>query len=187
MYKYKIKLYRTAKSRIPVCSTKLYSEDVIKDLESIISTYFFAKIENLDTGGTMSLNVAPCFLFGNTLGYLPVLRTSGGKERPGLYIVGVKPLNASRFKIKATLGHFPEYGEKKLSSTLPITRCFSSNKFLALKYYKNCALCLKKQNLLINISEHVFSNLHDSNSVLQESYEAYSSANNKNETPRIII
>lgn len=190
MYKYSIKLYRTAKSRIPIYSATMHAQDdcsVIGDVQSFISTYFFAKIENLDTGTTQKINISPIFVSDNILGYLPVIRTSGGLKNPGLYIVGVKPLTSIRFKIKAALGHFPEYGKKKLNSDYPITRCFPSNKLLALKYYKKCGINLQKKGLLVNLSENSFYTLHDSNSIVDETWKTYSNLNSKNEKPRIII
>ena len=190
MYKYSIKLYRTAKSRIPIHSGTMSAEDdcsVIRDIQSFVSTYFFAKIENLDTGTTQKTSIIPIFISDNILGYLPVIRTSGGIKKPGLYIVGVKPLTSTRFKIKAALGHFPEYGEKELNSGYPITRVFPSNKLLALKYYEKCGIYLQEKGLLVNLSENCFYELHDSNSMVDETWETYSNLNSKNENPRIII
>lgn len=190
MHKYSIKLYRTAKSRIPVHSGTIHAQDdcsVIRDLQSFISVYFFAKIENLDTGTTQKTFISPIFVFGNTLGYLPVFRTTGGNKNAGVYIVGVKPLSSTRFKTKPALGHFPEYEEKKLNSSYPITRAFSSNKILALKYYKKCGIILQKKGLLVNLSENIFYKLHDSNSIIGDIWKTYSELNAKNENPRIII
>lgn len=190
MYKYSIKLYRTAKSRLPIYSATIHAQDdysVMRDIQSFISTYFFAKVENLDTGTIQKTLISPIFIFENTLGYLPVLRTSGGAKTPGVFIVGVKPLTSTRFKTKPALGHFPEYGEKKLNSSYPDTRAFSSNKGLALKYYKKCGIFLQKKGLLVNLSEYKFYSLHDSNSVIEELWKTYSSLNTKNENTRIII
>ena len=190
MYKYSIKLYRTAKSRIPVYSATIHAQDdysVIGDIQSFVSTYFFAKIENLDTGTIQKTPISPIFVFGNTLGFLPMLRTSGGAKSPGIFIVGVKPLTSTRFRTKAALGHFPEYGEKKLNSSYPNTRAFSSNKVLALKYYKKCGIILQEKGLLVNLSENIFYKLHDSNLIIKEIWETYSKLNIKNEKHRIII
>lgn len=190
MHKYSIKLYRTAKSRIPVHSGTIHAQDdcsVIRDLQSFISVYFSAKIENLDTGTTQKTFISPIFVFGNTLGYLPVFRTTGGNKNAGVYIVGVKPLSSTRFKTKPALGHFPEYEEKKLNSSYPITRAFSSNKILALKYYKKCGIILQKKGLLVNLSENIFYKLHDANSIIGDIWKTYSELNAKNENPRIII
>lgn len=45
------------------------------------------------------------------------------------------------------------YGRTSLKSKYPDTRCFTSNKNLALKYYRYCAILLNKKGILVNLSQ----------------------------------
>lgn len=84
------------------------------------------------------------------------MRKTGGGSNVGILFVGVKPVNWYDYKTKQVLGHFPEYGSTSLRSEYPHTRCFSSNKGLALKYYKHCAINLNKKGILVNLSQELF-------------------------------
>ena len=115
------------------------------------------------------------------------MRRTGGSSTVGFLFVGVKPVNWYDYKTKQVLGHFPEYGRSSLKSDYPHTRCFSSNKNLALKYYRHCAINLNKKGILVNLSQELFLKLHDSRQHVEELWEAYSEINNKNNNSRIIF
>lgn len=111
---YIIKMYLTCRNKTPLVFTMLESENNEKMIE------FLKKY------------ITPNSIKGNTIGYLPIMRKTGGGDNVGFFFVGVKPVNWCEYKTKQVLGHFPEYGETSLKSDYPHTRCFTSNKDLAL-------------------------------------------------------
>lgn len=138
-------MFLTCRNKTPLVFTMLESENNEKMIE-IIKKY-----------------ITPNTIKGNTIGYLPIMRKTGGGNNVGFLFVGVKPVNWYEYKTKQVLGHFPEYGETSLKSDYPHTRCFTSNKDLALKYYKHCAISLNKKEILVNLSQELFLNcmIHD--------------------------
>ena len=163
------------------------NEKMIEYLKKSISIRYFLVLENTKTGEIVKKYITPNTIKGNTIGYLPIMRKTGGSSTVGFLFVGVKPVNWYDYKTKQVLGHFPEYGRSSLKSDYPHTRCFSSNKNLALKYYRHCAINLNKKGILVNLSQELFLKLHDSRQHVEELWEAYSEINNKNNNSRIIF
>lgn len=187
---YIIKLYLTCRNRTPLVSTMLECENnekMIEFLKKSISIKYFLVLENTKTGEIIKKYITPNTITGNTIGYLPIMRKTGGGSNVGFLFVGVKPVNWYDYKTKQVLGHFPEYGRTSLKSEYPHTRCFTSNKNLALKYYRHCAINLNKKGILVNLSQELFLKLHDSRQHVEELWEAYSEINNKNNNNRIIF
>lgn len=187
---YIIKMYLTCRNKTPLVSTMLESENnekMIEFLKKSISIKYFLELENTRTGEIIEKYITPNTIKDNTLGYIPVMRKTGGGSNVGFLFVGVKPVNWYEYKTKQVLGHFPEYGRTSLKSCYPHTRCFTSNKELALKYYRHCATNLNKQGILINLSQELFLKLHDSRQHVEELWEVYSRINNKNNNNRIIF
>lgn len=187
---YIIKLYLTCRNRTPLVSTLLECENnekMIEFLKKSISIKYFLVLENTKTGEILKQYITPNTIKENTIGYLPIMRKTGGGSNAGLLFVGVKPVNWYNYKQKQVLGHIPEYGRTSLSSEYPHTRCFASNKELALKYYKHCAIKLNKKGILVNLSQELFLKLHDSRQHAEELWEVYSQINNKNNKSRIIF
>ena len=187
---YIIKLYLTCRNRTPLVSTMLECENnekMIEFLKKSISIKYFLELENTKTGEIIKKYVTPNTIKGNTIGYLPIMRKTGGGPNVGFIFVGVKPVNWYDYKTKQVLGHFPEYGRTSLESEYPHTRCFSSNKNLALKYYRHCAINLNKTGILVNLSQELFLKLHDTRQHVEELWEIYSEINNKNNNNRIIF
>jgi len=187
---YIIKLYLTCRSRTPLVSTMLECENnekMIEFLKKSISIKYFLVLENNKTGEIIKKYITPNTIKGNTIGYLPIMRKTGGGSNVGFLFVGVKPVNWYDYKTKQVLGHFPEYGRTSLKSKYPHTRCFTSNKNLALKYYRHCAINLNKKGILVNLSQELFLKLHDTRQHVEELWEIYSEINNKNNNNRIIF
>lgn len=187
---YIVKMYLTCRNKTPLVSTMLESENnekMIEFLKKSISIKYFLVLENTRTGEIIEKYITPNTIKDNTLGYIPVMRKTGGGPNVGFLFVGVKPVNWYEYKTKQVLGHFPEYGRTSLESCYPPTRCFTSNKELALKYYRHCATNLNKQGILINLSQELFLKLHDSRQHVEELWEVYSRINNKNNNNRIIF
>lgn len=187
---YIIKLYLTCRNKTPLVSTMLESENnekMIEFLKKSISIKYFLVLENTKTGEIIKKYITPNTIKENTIGYLPIMRKTGGGSNIGFLFVGVKPVNWYDYKTKQVLGHFPEYGRTSLRSEYPHTRCFTSNKELALKYYKHCAINLNKKGILVNLSQDLFLKLHDSRQHVEELWEVYSQINNKNNNNRIIF
>lgn len=187
---YIIKMYLTCRNKTPLVFTMLESENnekMIEFLKKSISIKYFLELENTKTGEIIKKYITPNTIKGNTIGYLPIMRKTGGGDNVGFFFVGVKPVNWYEYKTKQVLGHFPEYGETSLKSDYPHTRCFTSNKDLALKYYKHCAISLNKKEILVNLSQELFLKLHDSRQYVEELWEVYSEINNKNNNTRIIF
>lgn len=187
---YIIKMFLTCRNKTPLVFTMLESENnekMIEFLKKSISIKYFLVLENTRTGEIIKKYITPNTIKRNTIGYLPVMRKTGGRNNVGFLFVGVKPVNWYEYKTKQVLGHFPEYGETSLKSDYPHTRCFTSNKDLALKYYKHCAISLNKKEILVNLSQELFFKLHDSRQYVEELWEVYSEINNKNNNTRIIF
>lgn len=183
-------MYLTCRNKTPLVSTMLESENnekMIEFLKKSISIKYFLVLENTRTGEIIKKYITPYTIKGNTIGYLPIMRKTGGGANVGFLFVGVKPVNWYEYKTKQVLGHFPEYGESNLKSIYPHTRCFTSNKALALKYYKHCAIKLNKKGILVNLSQELFLKLHDTRQHVEELWKAYSEINNKNNNNRIIF
>lgn len=183
-------MYLTCRNKTPLVSTMLESENnekMIEFLKKSISIKYFLELENTKTGEIIKKYITPNTIKGNTIGYLPILRKTGGGANKGFLFVGVKPVNWYEYKTKQVLGHFPEYGSTSLKSCYPHTRCFTSNKELAMKYYRHCAVDLNKKGILVNLSQELFLKLHDARQHVEELWEIYSAINNKNNNNRIIF
>lgn len=79
---YIIKMYLTCRNKTPLVFTMLESENNEKMIE------FLKKY------------ITPNSIKGNTIGYLPIMRKTSGRDNVGFFFVGVKPVNLCEYKKK---------------------------------------------------------------------------------------
>ena len=66
---------------------------MIEFLKKSISIKYFLELENTKTGEIIKKYITPNTIKGNTIGYLHIMRKTGGGSNVGFLFVAVKPVN----------------------------------------------------------------------------------------------